>query len=48
MPLLSIGQLFERDHTTVIHARDKITQLIEENQRIKIAVSDIRAMATKN
>lgn len=48
MPLLSIGQLFERDHTTVIHARDKITQLMEENQRIKIAVSDIRAMATKN
>lgn len=48
MPLLSIGQLFDRDHTTVIHARDKITQLMEENQRIKIAVSDIRAMATKN
>ena len=48
MPLLSIGQLFERDHTTVIHARDKITSLIEENQRIKIAVSDIRAMATKS
>ena len=48
IPLLSIGQLFGRDHTTVIHARDKITQLIEENQRIKIAVSDIRAMATKN
>lgn len=48
MPLLSIGQLFDRDHTTVIHARDKITQMMEENQRIKIAVSDIRAMATKN
>ena len=48
MPLLSIGQLFDRDHTTVIHARDKITSLIEENQRIKIAVSDIRAMATKS
>ncbi|MGN0961889.1 MAG: chromosomal replication initiator protein DnaA [Christensenellales bacterium] len=48
MPLLSIGQLFDRDHTTVIHARDKITQLMEENQRIKIAVGDIRAMATKN
>jgi len=48
MPLLSIGQLFDRDHTTVIHARDKITQMMEENQRIKIAVSDIRAMATKS
>ena len=48
MPLLSIGQLFDRDHTTVIHARDKISQMMEENQRIKIAVSDIRAMATKS
>ena len=48
MPLLSIGQLFGRDHTTVIHARDKISQMMEENQRIKIAVSDIKAMATKN
>ena len=48
MPLLSIGQLFDRDHTTVIHARDKISQVMEENQRIKIAVNDIRAMATKS
>lgn len=48
MPLLSIGQLFGRDHTTVIHARDKISQMMEENQRVKIAVSDIKAMATKN
>ena len=48
LPLLSIGRLFDRDHTTVIHARDKISQLMEENQRIKIAVSDIKAMATKN
>jgi len=48
MPLLSIGQLFGRDHTTVIHARDKISQMLEESQRVKIAVSDIKAMATKN
>jgi len=48
MPLLSIGKLFDRDHTTVMHARDKISQVMEENQRIKIAVSDIRAMATKS
>ena len=48
MPLLSIGQLFGRDHTTVMHARDKISQVIAENQRVKVAVEDIRAMATKN
>ena len=48
LPLMSIGQLFDRDYTTVIHARDKISQVMEENQRVKIAVNDIRAMATKN
>jgi chromosomal replication initiator protein len=47
MPLLAIGQIFGRDHTTVIHARDKITQLIEENSRIKVAVNDIKSLATK-
>ena len=47
MPLLSVGQIFGRDHTTVIHARDKISELIGENSRIKVAVEDIRAMATK-
>ena len=48
LPLLSVGQLFERDHTTVMHARDRISELIAENSRIKVAVEDIRAMATKN
>lgn len=47
MPLLAIGQIFGRDHTTVIHARDKISQLIEENSRIKVAVNDIKSLATK-
>lgn len=47
MPLLAIGQIFGRDHTTVIHARDKISQLIEENNRIKVAVNDIKSLATK-
>lgn len=49
MPLLSISQIFgKKDHTTVLYARDKIAKMMEENQRIKIAVNDIRAMATKN
>ena len=47
MPLLAIGQIFGRDHTTVIHARDKISQMIEENSRIKVAVNDIKSLATK-
>ncbi len=48
LPLVSIGQLFGgRDHTTVIHAREKITNLIDENNRIKIAVNDIKSMANR-
>ena len=48
MPLLAIGQIFGRDHTTVIHARDKMSQMIEENNRLKVAVNDIKSLATKN
>lgn len=49
MPLLSVAQVFgKKDHTTVIYARDKVSSLMSENQRIKVAVEDIRAMATKN
>ena len=49
LPLVSIGQLFGgRDHTTVIHAKDKVTQLMQENNRIKVAVNDIKVMASQN
>lgn len=45
MPLVSIGQLFGgRDHTTVIHARDKISEEIKTNTRIKIVVADLKNM----
>lgn len=45
MPLISIGQLFGgRDHTTVIHARDKIGEEIKTNPRIKIIVADLKNM----
>lgn len=43
MPLVQIGELFGgRDHTTVIHARDKISEEIKTNPRIKITVADIK------
>ncbi len=45
MPLVQIGELFGgRDHTTIIHARDKISEEIKTNTRIKITVADIRNM----
>lgn len=45
MPLVQIGEMFGgRDHTTVIHARDKISEEIKTNPRIKITVADIKNM----
>lgn len=45
MPLVQIGEMFGgRDHTTVIHARDKISEEIKNNPRIKITVADIKNM----
>lgn len=45
MPLVQIGEMFGgRDHTTVIHARDKISEEIKTNTRIKITVADIKNM----
>ncbi len=43
LPLVSIGQIFGgRDHTTIIHARDKIATLIKENAETAKAVKDIK------
>lgn len=45
LPLQSIGSLFGgRDHTTIINARDKISDQIKNNNRVKIQVNDIKDM----
>ena len=45
LPLVKIGQIFGgRDHTTVIHARDKIAEELKSNPRIRIIVTDIKNM----
>ena len=44
-PLVQIGEIFGgRDHTTIMHARDKITDEIKTNPRIRITVADIKNM----
>ena len=48
MPLETVGNICGgRDHTTVMHARDKIERLMPSASRIKTAVEDIRSMVFK-
>ncbi len=48
LPLTSVGQIFGgKDHTTVIHAREKVSEMIKNNPRVKIAVDDIKSMASR-
>lgn len=45
LPLVAIGNLFGgRDHTTVIHARDKIGRMLKTNLNFKTTVNDLKAM----
>ncbi len=48
LPLISVGQIFGgKDHTTVIHARDKVAEMIKTNSRIKVEIEDIKSMASR-
>ena len=47
VPLVSIGKALGRDYTTIIHARDKIAELIKDNSRIETEVKDIKNLILK-
>lgn len=48
LPLTSIGTYFGgRDHTTIMHARDKITNEIRSNSRTKTVANDIKSIVLK-
>lgn len=48
VPLITIGQAMGgRDHTTVMHARDKIAELVRTNQRIATEVKDLKNLILK-
>lgn len=48
IPLAAIGEYFGgREHTTVMHARDKISALMASDAKIKTAVNDIKAMVLR-
>ena len=45
LPLKSIGSAFGgRDHTTIIHARDKVSENLKTNATLKKTISDLTAM----
>ena len=47
VPLAVIGQIFGgRDHTTVMHARDKIAEQVLAGTNYKVVVSDIKSRLT--
>ena len=49
VPLLSIGKFFGgRDHSTIVYARDKISELIKTDPAVKKAVGDIKSMISVN
>lgn len=47
LPLVNIGKLFGgRDHTTIMHSRDKIYEELKNNKKTQTLVNDIRNMLT--
>ena len=45
LPLISIGKLFGgRDHTTIMHARDKIALELKTSKKTQTLVNDIKQM----
>lgn len=47
LPLTSIGSYFNKDHTTIMHARDKISAEIKNDQRLKTISQDLKNMILK-
>lgn len=49
LPLKAIGAIFGgRDHTTVMHARDKITTGVKNNPHIRTLVNDVKSKILNN
>lgn len=48
LPLTAIGEVFGgREHTTVMHSRDKISALVVNDAKTRTAVNDIKAMVLR-
>lgn len=48
LPLTTIGAMFGgRDHTTIMHARDKVAEKMGQNPKTQVTVTDIKDMILK-
>lgn len=48
LPLTKIGAIMGgRDHTTIMHARDKIAEKVAKNPRLKILIDEIKSLASQ-
>ena len=49
LPLSKIGkEVFGRDHTTIIHARNKIVDTMKEDPRLETIIKDIKSMLNRS
>ena len=46
-PLITIGEHFGRDHTTIMYARDKISEKVKEDARIARQIKDLKDLIMK-
>lgn len=44
MPLAAIGNIFGKDHTTVIYAKSKISEDMVKNKRLAVEINDMKQM----
>jgi chromosomal replication initiator protein len=48
LPLTTIGEIMGgRDHTTVLHAKNKVSSLVGKDERFDKAITDIKNMIYK-
>jgi len=44
LPLVTIGKIFGgRDHTTIMHSREKISDLIKKDNKTASVINDLRS-----
>ena len=47
LPQVTVGNIFGRDHATVIYARDKIDKQMKTDTKLSIEINDIKKMLLK-